>query len=51
MKEKNEIAADMLEMTMERYKYFCKYESKNHSEAPTAVSLAFINLVGFQLRH
>lgn len=51
MKEKNEIAVDMLEVTMERYKYFCKYESKNHSEAPTAVSLALIHFLGFQLRN
>lgn len=33
MKEKNEIAADMLKVTMEHYKYFCNYESKNHSQA------------------
>lgn len=33
MKEENEITADMLKVPMEHYKYFCKYESKNHSEA------------------
>lgn len=51
MKEKNEIAADALGVTTECYKYFCKCESKNHSGAPTAVSLALIHLVGFQLKN
>lgn len=51
MKEKNENAAAMLEVIMECYEYFCKHESKNHSEAPTAVSLALIHLAEFQLRN
>lgn len=28
---------------MEHYKYLCRYESKNHSDAPTAVFFFFFN--------